>query len=180
MNQVHKKDIIVLSKESFPDPDIIPEADAIITNVPKIAIMVKQADCQGIILFDPVKTAAAVIHCGWKGNRCNIPGAVVRRMKLEFGCSGSDIIAAIGPSLGPCCGEFTTYKDIFPEDFERFMVRKNYFDLWKLSRWQLMKEGLKNENIETAGICTRCNSNMFFSYRAEGVTGRFATVAMLS
>ena len=59
------------------------------------------------------------------------------------------------------------------------MVRKNYFDLWDLSRWQLMTAGLKKEHIEMARICTRCRTDLFYSYRAEGVTGRFATVAML-
>ena len=59
------------------------------------------------------------------------------------------------------------------------MVRENYFDLWQLSRWQLLEAGLKKENIEVAGICTRCRTDLFYSYRAEGTTGRFATVVML-
>ena len=179
MNQVQKDNIIVLRKGSSVHFDTIPEADAIITDIPEIAIMIKQADCQGIILFDPVNTVVSVVHCGWRGNRCNIPGTVIQRMKSEFGCSGSDIVAAIGPSLGPCCGEFTTYKEIFPDNFKKFMVRENYFDLWELSKWQLLNEGLKKENIEIAEICTRCHNDTFFSYRAEPDTGRFATAAMI-
>jgi len=88
-------------------------------------------------------------------------------------------MAAIGPSLGPCCGEFITHEQIFPNEFRQFMVRENYFDLWRISRWQLLNAGLIEENIEVAGICTRCRTDMFYSYRAEGITGRFATVAML-
>ena len=59
------------------------------------------------------------------------------------------------------------------------MVRKNYFDMWQISRRQLIEAGLNKENIEVAGICTRCRTDLFYSYRAEGTTGRFATVVML-
>jgi hypothetical protein len=59
------------------------------------------------------------------------------------------------------------------------MVRKNYFDFWALSRWQLIQSGLREENIETAATCTRCGTSLFFSYRAEKTTGRFAAVVML-
>ena len=89
------------------------------------------------------------------------------------------MLAAIGPSLGPCCGEFVTHEEIFPKEFGRFMVGENHFDLWKLSRWQLLEEGIKEDNIEVAGICTKCRTDLFYSYRSEGVTGRFGTVVML-
>ena len=59
------------------------------------------------------------------------------------------------------------------------MVRPNYFDLWEISRYQLLRAGLEERNIEIAGICTHCRTDLFYSYRAEGNTGRFATVAMI-
>ena len=134
--------------------------------------MVRQADCQGIILFDSTKGVVSNLHCGWRGNTHNILGSVIRRMKTDFGCREPDLMAAIGPSLGPCCAEFITHEQIFPEKFRRFMVREDYFDLWEISRWQLLVARLKEENIEVAGICTCCKTSMFYSYRAEGVTGR--------
>jgi len=100
-------------------------------------------------------------------------------MEKEFACSAKELRAAIGPSLGPCCGEFKEYREIFPPAFSRYMVRENYFDLWAISCHQLMDAGIRAENIETAEICTKCNEDLFFSYRANKVTGRFATVAML-
>jgi hypothetical protein len=106
-------------------------------------------------------------------------GAVVGRMKFEFGCRPANMLAAIGPSLGPCCAEFINYEQEFPEEFRRFMVRKEYFDLWEISRWQLLEAGLAEDHIEVANICSRCRTDMFYSYRAEGITGRFGTVAML-
>jgi copper oxidase (laccase) domain-containing protein len=104
---------------------------------------------------------------------------VVALMKSEFGCRARNIRSAIGPSLGPCCAEFIDYKSMFPEDFRHFMVRENYFDLWAISCAQLLETGLLKENIEVAGICTRCRTDLFYSYRGEGVTGRFATAVML-
>ena len=141
--------------------------------------MVKQADCQGVILTDLVRGVVAVVHCGWRGSVGNILGTVTERMKSEFRCSVSNISAAIGPSLGPCCAEFITYGDIFPPHFTAFRVGKNHFDLWDLSLKQLLESGLDRDRIEIAGICTKCNVDLFYSYRAEGKTGRFATVAML-
>lgn len=179
MNQSHGTDIHVLRQDDFREFDQAVNADALITNVKGLALMVKQADCQGIILFDPVKRVISDAHCGWRGNTHDILSSIVRRMKSDFGCKEPDLMASIGPSLGPCCAEFVTHEEIFPVTFRRFMVRKNYFDLWETSRWQLLEAGLENENIEVAALCTRCRTDLFYSYRAEGVTGRFATVVML-
>ena len=179
MNQSHGTEIVVLGKECVEGPDSTPHADAIITEIPHVALMVKQADCQGVIIFDPGKRVLANVHCGWRGNVRNILGRVIARMSKEFDCKAKDLLAAIGPSLGPCCSEFVSYRQIFPKGFEHFMVRKNYFDLWAISCWQLVEAGVRDENIQVAGICTRCRTDLFYSYRGEGKTGRFATVAML-
>ena len=156
------------------------ESDAVITNIPRLGLLVKQADCQAVFLYDPINRVIASVHCGWRGQKLGLLGLVVQRMEAEFGCSAANMLAAIGPSLGPCCAEFITHKEIFPAEFTEFMIRDNYFDLWALSRRQLLDARLKSENIETAEICTRCRTDLFFSYRAEGVTGRFASVAMLT
>ena len=178
MNQVHGKEILVLQKDDSP-LEAPPNGDAIITNKPGMALLVKQADCQGVMIYDPIEKVVANVHCGWRGHTHNILGAVVRRMRSDFGCREADLVAAIGPSLGPCCGEFVTHEEIFPEVFKRFMVRENHFDLWKLTLWQLLMAGLGQENIELAGICTKCRTDLFYSYRGEGVTGRFGTVVVL-
>jgi YfiH family protein len=179
MKQVHGRDIAVIRQgDSTASGDPL-QADAMITDAAGQALMVKQADCQAVILFDPIKKVISNVHCGWRANTTNLLRDVVHRMHDEFGCQPGDLRAAIGPSLGPCCAEFVTHERLFPETFRQFMVRKDYFDLWALSRWQLVEAGLKKENVEVAGICTRCRTDLFYSYRAEGVTGRFATVVML-
>jgi YfiH family protein len=180
MNQVHGNDIHIFRKGRSLKPSIVVTGDAMVSDIPYAALMVKSADCQAIILFDPVKKVVSNVHCGWRGNTSNIITRAVARMTSDFQCRRSHIIAGIGPSLGPCCAEFITHREIFPRTFERFMVRRNFFDLWEISRWQLLQAGLQEKNIEVAGLCTRCRTDLFYSYRAEGRTGRFATVIMLN
>lgn len=179
MNQSHGDHICVIRRGQPTGTTLPPDADALITNVPGTALMVNQADCQGVIIFDPILAVVGNVHCGWRGNVANILGKVVSGMRQEFGCQASDLVAAIGPSLGPCCAEFRGYREIFPDSFTDFMVRENHFDLWSLSGRQLQKAGLMAENIEIAQVCTSCNTDLFYSYRREGKTGRFGTVVML-
>ena len=179
MNQSHGDQVLALHQGRFEPYEKVPLADAIISDIARVGIMVKQADCQGVILYDPKQGVVATVHCGWRGSVRNILAAVVNRMKEDFRCEGPDMLAALSPSLGPCCAEFLSHEEIFPRSFNRFEVRENYFDLWALSCSQLVEVGLKEENIEIAAICTRCRTDLFYSYRGEETTGRFATVAML-
>ena len=179
MNQEHGKGVAVFKRDAGRMPSDAPLADALVTNIPQVGLLVKQADCQGIILYDPEQGVVANVHCGWRGNVNNILGRVVSSMVRDFGSKETNILAAIGPSSGPCCAQFVTYKSLFPKDFKAFMVGENYFDLWAISCWQLMGAGIKEDNIEVSGICTRCRTDLFYSYRAERRTGRFATAAML-
>ena len=179
MNQVHGNEILTVKDSApgcFAGP---PEADAVITSVPRTAIIAKLADCQGIILYDPERHVTAVVHAGWRGQVSNITARVVDRMAEEFGCRREALRAAVSPSLGPCCAEFVSYREIFPSFFRRFMVKENYFDLWNLTSFQLQESGVLADNISVAGLCTKCRTDLFFSYRAEGVTGRFCIVAMI-
>jgi YfiH family protein len=161
MNQSHGDHILVMREAEYNPSTKVPSADAMITNISGLALMVKLADCQGVIIFDHKNRVLATVHCGWRGNVKNVLKKTVTRMTKEFGSSPPDLLAAISPSLGPCCAEFVTHEAIFPETFKQFMIRKNYFDLWAMSRWQLMEAGLREENIEIAGICTRCHTDLF-------------------
>ncbi len=179
MNQVHGKTIVILRESHLKDSRRPVTADAMITNLAGVALLVKQADCQAVILYDPVNKVISNVHCGWRGNTHGLLAGVIASMKEEFGCNPSRLRAAIGPSLGPCCAEFITYKEIFPESFRSFMIQDHFFDLWAISRLQLLESGLKEAHIESADWCTRCRQDLFYSYRGEGRTGRFATVVML-
>lgn len=178
MNQVHGSNVKVI-RDHGSDVEGTPEADAFITDVPGTALLVKLADCQSVMIFDPGRRVAGNVHCGWRGSVSNILARAVGEMCRSFGSHPGDLVAAIGPSLGPCCAEFVTYREIFPPGFRRFMVGENHFDLWALSVHQLMEAGLAQEKIELARLCTRCRTDLFFSHRGEGRTGRFATVIMV-
>ena len=177
--QSHGTEILIAGEDTTETAAAARQADAMITNSVDTGLMIKQADCQAVILFDPRENVIANVHCGWRGNVGNILGRVVRAMTDHFHCRSGDLVAAIGPSLGPCCAEFVTHKEIFPPDFDEFKVSENHFDLWRLSSHQLVMEGVDSRNITVSAICTRCDMDRFFSYRGEGVTGRFGTVVML-
>ena len=177
--QVHGRDVLVAGLGNTFEKEKTAEGDAIITNIPCMAIMVMQADCQGVILYDPEKKVVATVHCGWRGQVQNILFHVVTKMQSLFGTKTDILRAAIGPSLGPCCAEFKGHRKLFPTHFREFMTEENHFNLWAISVRQLQISGLKKKHIEVAGICTRCATDHFFSYRGEGRTGRLGTVAML-
>ena len=179
VDQVHGDNVIIRKRDCALSRNGPGSADAQVTNLTGRALLVKLADCQGVILHDPERNVVGVVHCGWRGNVRNILGKTVGRMEEEFCCRPGSIHVAIGPSLGPCCAEFQEHEQYFPEGFRRFQVRENFFDLWAISCRQLMDAGIPEDHIEIAGACTRCRTDLFYSYRKEGKTGRFAVVAML-
>src|SRR5208283_781359 len=86
-------------------PRIPPRADAIITTTPGIYPAIKTADCLPILLLDPVRQIAGAIHAGWRGTVLRISRKVVQMMKSRFGTNPADLVAGLGPAIGPCCYE---------------------------------------------------------------------------
>ena len=157
--------------------------DALITDRPGAGLLIQQADCQAVLLFDPVRPAIAAIHCGWRGSVAGIIGKTIARMGECYGTDPANLRAAVSPSLGPCCAEFIHYKEELPAAFHTFQVRDRYFDFWAITRWQLEEEGINREAITVAGICTACSPD-YFSYRRacrkrNGITGRNCSVIAL-
>ncbi|MFO7761103.1 MAG: polyphenol oxidase family protein [Thermodesulfobacteriota bacterium] len=174
IGQVHGSEILVIGDEPEEDMEI-KGYDALITNVVGIALMIQLADCQSIMVLDPVKKVVANIHCGWRGNVTDIIGKTINKITGCFRSQPSDLLVLISPSLGPCCAEFRNWRQEFPPAFYNYQVRPDYFDLWAISRDQLCRAGVKLQNIHCSSICTKCNSE-WFSYRREGETGRFGTL----
>lgn len=180
--QVHG-DLILAVKE-VPANDVEQDGfDALVTDRKGVGLMIQHADCQAILLHDPVQSAIAAIHCGWRGSVIGIIEKTVQAMRACYSCRPEDMTAAISPSLGPCCAEFINHRLELPASFLSFQERDNFFDFWQISRWQLIAAGLPAANIQTAGICTSCNPD-FFSYRrtvrrGTGITGRNGTIIVL-
>jgi YfiH family protein len=179
LRQVHGTEAVVIPNGRGPDTTENPETesgDILLTDRPGIGLMIKQADCQAVMLVDPRHKALANMHCGWRGNVRGVIPEGIKQMRAAYGTDPGDLLAAIGPSLGPCCAEFIHYREELPVEAWKYQVRPFYFDLWQWSRDQLVAAGVKAGNIEIAGICTSCRTDEFYSYRKEKVTGRFGSV----
>lgn len=179
LHQIHSDGVVVLPRHNVPlvaGADAALHADAMITDVPGKFLAIQTADCQAVLLHDPCRKVVGAVHAGWRGSIANILCACVKAMETEFGSRPETILAGISPSLGPCCAEFIHYDREIPEALWRFKGRSPYFDFWAITRHQLVRAGLLPEHIETAGICTKCNPHLFFSYRGSRRTGRMASV----
>jgi len=184
VRQVHGCEIAVLGRhrkkrDKTTDGQAV-TADAVVTEIDGWNLVIQVADCQAVLLYEPVRRVIANVHCGWRGSVQNIIGRTIEVMKQHFGCYPSRIQAGIGPSLGPCCAEFINYRKEIPMEFWRYKGLNAHFDFWSLSRDQMMRAGMAEINIEPSGICTRCHTDDFFSYRAARATGRFAAVIGLT
>lgn len=202
MKQFHS-DLI----QRFSDPPAQPsKGDASITNEAGVLLAVQTADCVPILLVDPKNRAVAAVHAGWRGTLARVTQKTVGRMHLEFGSKPANLLAAIGPSICPCCYEvgaefvskfsaqFADAADYFdearsgeePNPLEWLNMSppghhpppKNvHLDLPKANRSQLLAAGLRAQNIFASNLCTGCRTDFFFSYRKEGtLSGRLLSV----
>ena len=178
--QVHGTRVLAYARgdrsHPHPFPPATEDGDAMITDDSGRGLVIQTADCQAVLMADPVRNVVANVHCGWRGSIGNIVGRTVAVMAARFGCRPPDILAGIGPSLGPCCAEFVNYRQEIPEKLWPYMDAKNRFDFWTMSVDQLCDAGIRADAIESSGLCTRCRTDLFFSYRGNGVTGRLAAV----
>lgn len=177
-NQVHGTKMLVidtadkLAKTRHAKNPLV--GDVLVSDVKGKILVVQLADCQSVFLYDPFCNVIANVHCGWRGSINDIIGRTVTVMKTQFNCRPQHIIAGIGPSLGPCCAEFINYKKEIPKKFWKYKDKSNHFDFWSISFDQLSSRGILGENIYASNVCTKCNTDLFYSYRGEGTTGRFA------
>lgn len=175
--QVHGSSICVVDQK--PESDLeLDGYDALITDLGGIGLMIQQADCQGVLLYDCRRQVVAAVHNGWRGSALDIIGRTIARMGDSFGSRPVDIRAWISPSLGPCCGEMVNYEKELPPALHHYQVRPCYFDFWAMSRDQLTATGVFGENIEIAKTCTCCNDE-WFSHRRDRQTGRGCSLITL-
>ncbi len=176
MNQIHSHKVHVVDEESF----LVPSCDALVTNEAGVALMVMSADCAPVLLHDPVANVIAVAHVGRAGAFGDILSNVLGTMQQRFGSKMSDVCVAVGPRIGKCCYEVGE-KEI--EEAKQlgyaFACDEHMLNIDAIIKAQLAKNGLDEQNVEFLPYCTRCESERFFSYRAEKTTGRQAGVIVL-
>jgi len=171
----------------------IPETDALITDVPGLTLGMCFADCTPLIVIDPVRRAIALGHAGWRGTLAGMPGAMVRALRNAYGSNPADLIAVIGPAIGPDVYEVgadvaVPFADAFPtaEVVQAIPGKpgKWLLDLWRANAMQFHQAGLCTANVAVSGICTLTQGDRFFSHRYAHLTGeregRFAVFLRLT
>jgi len=182
--QVHSNRVAVVGPGD--GGTVIPNADGLVTDAPRLALLLRFADCQPILLYDPVHHAVGLIHAGWRGVAQGIARRAVEAMREAFGSRSQDLIAGLGPAIGPCC--YTVGQEVAVamgyalHDWSRALSAQGEdewrFDLPLANALQLRAEGVRH--IEQADLCTATHQDEFYSHRGDnGQTGRFAVVAFL-
>ena len=191
--QMHSADVRVVKSEADAQPKLgvlgdDQFCDALVSNVPKILVAIKTADCVPILLGDSNSGAFAAVHAGWRGTSSSIVARAIEQMQREYGTQPGSLRAAIGPAANLCCYEvgaevIDKFKERFPESNSLFVpTREGHarIDLQKANRDQLVAAGLIPENIYSAPFCTMDRTDLFFSYRREksvhGRVGRLMSV----
>lgn len=154
-------------------------ADALVTNVPGMSLMVFSADCTILLLHDPVTGSIGAVHAGWRGAALDLPAKAVAEMGRLYGARPRDIRVAIGPGIGACC--FETHDDV-PDALRSAFGRELDFclfpladrpgkwavDLKAVSAWRLTEAGVPRGQIDLCPVCTACNTDLFWSHRRTG------------
>lgn len=183
MNQVHDVKVVVVDRVDIPQDELY-GYDAMMTDLPGVAIGVRTADCIPVLLYDPVKKAAAAIHSGWKGTVSKIISKTVSRMRTTYSSQPYDLLAVIGPGICMDCfqvGEEVALK--FKEagfDIDSLwafrgpktgngMEGGHHIDLKEACRQTLVESGLKNENIQISNLCSYEDNHLLYSARKESI-----------
>jgi YfiH family protein len=190
VKQVHGAIVRVVKKGHTAPEDLAaaPDGDAIVSDVSGRVLTVQVADCVPILIADARGGAAAAIHAGWRGTCAGIVRSAVAAMAKEFGSDPANLVAAIGPSIGPCCYTVgRTVLDAFSQAGASDGHVARWFapdgsgllrlDLWTANRDQLLDAGLPADRISVCGLCTQTHHQVFESYRVDGErAGRMAAL----
>lgn len=187
VKQVHGNRVRVLARGHVMQgaSDIRPEGDAIVSNEPGLVLAVLVADCVPIVIVDPVRGAAAAVHAGWRGTCARVAVAAIDTLSQKFDSEPADLIAAIGPSVGP--DDYEVGDSVIaafeqaghdPRDLDRWFLRsfsKPHLDLWRANADQLIASGVRAGQVFTCGLSTVSHPDVFDSYRVAGEgAGRMA------
>lgn len=152
-----------------------PQADGMWTDEAGVLLGVAAADCVPL-LIGTAEGPIGVAHAGWDGTTKRVAQALVREL-ARAGAIVADLVAAIGPSIGPCCYAIDEARaDLIRErlgtdtrDALRTGADGVVFDLWGANADQLADAGVRT--IELAGICTLCGDADLWSYRSRAERG---------
>lgn len=183
LKQIHGNEVLEIKSPSLSQSGggfwFADEADGMTTNEAGLILAIQTADCAGVLLYDAANRAVAALHAGRKGTQLNILNKCVAKMQNLYGTNAADLKMFVGTRIRGCCYELPT------EMAAEFAIyggavtareNKSYLDIGNVLRIQAKNIGIKDENIEIEPSCSSCESEKFFSYRAEnGKCGRMLT-----
>lgn len=178
--QVHGPHVLVI-EDGGQAPAGSVDADAVVSAVSDTACAVQIADCVPILIAGEGHAVGAV-HAGWRGTAAGVAAEAVRAL-ARLGAAASTLVAALGPSIGPCCYQVDArVRDVFvasplwglAEDAFAADGEGHWrLDVSRINRRILEDAGVPPANIHESRLCTACDLGRFYSYRAEGAgTGR--------
>jgi YfiH family protein len=180
VRQMHGRDVRVVRRDNPASAGSgqLPDGDAIVSNVAGTMLAVVVADCVPVLLVDPRAGAAAAIHAGWRGTCAGVARAAVDAMRDAWGTDPADLLAAIGPSIGPSDYEvgdsvFEAFNDAGQgaaavQWFTRRRDGRLTLDLWRANSDQLVSTGVSTDRIFLAGLSTATHKGWLESYRRDG------------
>lgn len=160
------------------ETDDFENTDGLISNIKGSCIGINTADCLPVLIYDPTHHAAATLHAGWRGLVGRIATKGIEMMKHEFDSAASDLLCAVGPAISTEIYEVgdelkPQFSDAgFPIEeifIDRAEWTKSHLDLKAAIKYELLDNGIAEQNIEVSDICTFRNSDMFFSARKLGI-----------
>jgi len=153
-------------------------ADGLLTQEKQVALLIRHADCQAALFWDPVQEVIGAVHAGFRGQAQFIYRKTIDLMQSHFGSLPQNIRVAISPSLGLNAAEFIHYKNEFPSQLHAF-YKEGKMDLKAMAKAELIDKGILEKHLELSSECTFSNSDLFHSYRRDKTTKRLASVVML-
>ena len=152
--------------------DGAPEADASVASARGLILGIQTADCLPVLLVDPRRQAVAAAHAGWRGTAAGVAARAVESL-VARGSRPRDVVAAIGPGIGPCCYEVGEERReaMGPSAAPFFRPGPNgrpHLDLRAANAFQLEAAGLPPAAIHHVADCTRCRADLYHSYRRDG------------
>lgn len=145
--------------------DATREGDAMVTEVPGLLLATKSADCQSLVLYSPERNIVCTVHAGWRGLRDGVIPSAVGALRKEFYVDPRTLLVGVAPSLGQCCAEFSDPVRELP-DADPSFIRGNHVDLQGIADAQLEHCGVSRRHIDRMTLCTKCNADKLWSYRA--------------
>ena len=166
LRQVHGATVVEAPWEGTP------EADAAVAAAPGWLLGIRTADCLPVLLVDVDRRLVAAAHAGWRGTAAGIAARAVDAL-VAHGARPEQILAALGPGIGPCCYEVgEEVREAFGPDgsaaFRSGPSGRPHLDLRAANVRQLVAAGLRAEAIHHVADCTRCRADLYHSFRRDG------------